>query len=210
MPQLNGPITPMEDASAVSRDAGNPPVRFDVAGAGDGVMEPLNGHEAGNGGHSQWASCTPPRRSPTRLAMADASLKPVTRLPRITPVASRSRISNSRRTDQTSNLENPRLGNHCRRCIGLWEYGSSSPLPDNRGLDHSCCTARLASGNSRLSLHNQHQHDSSLARTHSQSQTCREPRGTRKSGHWGNLHRPHSDQTCKSNQLGRTASSTDY
>jgi hypothetical protein len=68
MPQLNGPITPMEDASAVSRDAGNPPVRFDVAGAGDGVMEPLNGHEAGNGGHSQGASCTPPRRSPTRLA----------------------------------------------------------------------------------------------------------------------------------------------
>jgi hypothetical protein len=39
MPQLNGPITPMEDAFAVSRDAGNPPVRFDVAGAGDGVME---------------------------------------------------------------------------------------------------------------------------------------------------------------------------
>ena len=66
MPQLNGPITPMEDASAVSRDAGNPPVRFDVAGAGDGVMEPLNGHEAGNGGHSQGASCTPPRRSPPR------------------------------------------------------------------------------------------------------------------------------------------------
>jgi hypothetical protein len=31
---------PMEDASAVSRDAGNPPVRFDVAGAGDGVMAP--------------------------------------------------------------------------------------------------------------------------------------------------------------------------
>jgi hypothetical protein len=28
----------MEDAFAVSRDAGNPPVRFDVAGAGDGVM----------------------------------------------------------------------------------------------------------------------------------------------------------------------------
>ena len=68
MPQLNGRITPMEDAFAVSRDAGNPPVRFDVAGAGDGVMEPLNGHEAGNGGHSQGASCTPPRRSPTRLA----------------------------------------------------------------------------------------------------------------------------------------------
>ena len=41
MPRLNGRITPMEDASAVSRDAGNPPVRFDVAGAGDGVMEPL-------------------------------------------------------------------------------------------------------------------------------------------------------------------------
>jgi hypothetical protein len=41
MPQLNGYITPMEDASAVSRDAGNPPVRFDVAGAGDGVMESL-------------------------------------------------------------------------------------------------------------------------------------------------------------------------
>jgi hypothetical protein len=40
MPRLNGRITPMEDASAVSRDAGNPPVRFDVAGAGDGVMEP--------------------------------------------------------------------------------------------------------------------------------------------------------------------------
>jgi hypothetical protein len=40
MPRLNGPITPMEDASAESRDAGNPPVRFDVAGAGDGVMEP--------------------------------------------------------------------------------------------------------------------------------------------------------------------------
>jgi hypothetical protein len=34
----------------------------------DGVMEPLNGHEAGNGGHSQGAFCTPPRRSPTRLA----------------------------------------------------------------------------------------------------------------------------------------------
>ena len=67
MPQLNGRITLMEDAFAVSRDAGNPPVRFDVAGAGDGVMEPLNGHEAGNGGHSQGASCTPPRRSPTRL-----------------------------------------------------------------------------------------------------------------------------------------------
>jgi hypothetical protein len=48
-------------------DAGNPPVRFDVAGAGDGVMDPLNGHEAGNGGHSQGESCTPPRRSPTRL-----------------------------------------------------------------------------------------------------------------------------------------------
>ena len=30
----------MEDASAVSRDAGNPPVRFDVAGAGDRVMDP--------------------------------------------------------------------------------------------------------------------------------------------------------------------------
>ena len=42
MPRLNGRITPMEDASAVSRDAGNPPVRFDVAGAGDGVMEPSN------------------------------------------------------------------------------------------------------------------------------------------------------------------------
>ena len=38
MPQLNGPITPMEDAFAVSRDAGNPPVRFDVAGAGNGAM----------------------------------------------------------------------------------------------------------------------------------------------------------------------------
>jgi Cu+-exporting ATPase len=54
----------MEDAFAVSGDAGNPPVRFDVAGAGDRVMDPLNGHEAGNGGHSQGASCTPPRRSP--------------------------------------------------------------------------------------------------------------------------------------------------
>ena len=30
-------------------------------------MEPLNGHEAGNGGYSQGVSCTPPRRSPTRL-----------------------------------------------------------------------------------------------------------------------------------------------
>jgi hypothetical protein len=58
MPRLNGPITPMEEAFAVSRDAGNPPVRFDVAGAGDGVMEPLNGHEAGNGGHSQGATYT--------------------------------------------------------------------------------------------------------------------------------------------------------
>ncbi len=57
----------MEEAFAVSRDAGNPPVRFDVAGAGDGVMEPLNGHEAGNSGHRQGASCTPPRRSPKRL-----------------------------------------------------------------------------------------------------------------------------------------------
>jgi hypothetical protein len=51
----------------VSRDAGNPPVRFDVAGAGDGVMEPLNGHEAGSGGHSHGMFCTPPRRFPTRL-----------------------------------------------------------------------------------------------------------------------------------------------
>ena len=34
-------------------DAGNRPVRFDVAGAGDGVMVDLNGHEAGNGGHCQ-------------------------------------------------------------------------------------------------------------------------------------------------------------
>ena len=33
-------------------------------------MEPLNGHEAGNGGHSQGASCTPPRRCPTRLIEA--------------------------------------------------------------------------------------------------------------------------------------------
>jgi len=32
MPQLNGHINPTEDASAMSRDAGNPPVRFDVAG----------------------------------------------------------------------------------------------------------------------------------------------------------------------------------
>jgi hypothetical protein len=32
-------------------DAGNPPVRFDVAGAGDGVMAILHGHEAGNGGY---------------------------------------------------------------------------------------------------------------------------------------------------------------
>jgi len=67
MPWLNGPITPLEDAFAVSRDAGNPPVRFDVAGAEDGVMEPINGHKARNGGHSQGATCTPPRRSPTRL-----------------------------------------------------------------------------------------------------------------------------------------------
>jgi hypothetical protein len=37
-PQLNGPIPPMEDAFAVSRDAENPPVRFDVARAGDGVI----------------------------------------------------------------------------------------------------------------------------------------------------------------------------
>jgi hypothetical protein len=59
-------ITPMEDAFAVSRDAGNSPVRFDVAGAGDGVEEPLDGHEAGNGGHNQGASSSPPHRSPTR------------------------------------------------------------------------------------------------------------------------------------------------
>ena len=36
---LNRHITPMEDASAVSPDAGNSPVRFDVAGARAGVME---------------------------------------------------------------------------------------------------------------------------------------------------------------------------
>jgi hypothetical protein len=47
-------------------------------------MEPLNGHEAGNGGHSQGASCTPPRRSPTRL---DACLTWV-RSPAITPLVS--------------------------------------------------------------------------------------------------------------------------
>jgi hypothetical protein len=34
---------------------------FVLAGAGNGVMEPLNGHEAGNGGHGQGASCTPRR-----------------------------------------------------------------------------------------------------------------------------------------------------
>ena len=33
-------------------------------------MEPLNGHEAGNGGHSQGDTCTLPRRSPTRLHTA--------------------------------------------------------------------------------------------------------------------------------------------
>ena len=54
--------------------AGNPPVRFKVAGAGDGVMESLNGREAGNGGHSQGASCTPPRRSPTQLHTAMVGL----------------------------------------------------------------------------------------------------------------------------------------
>jgi len=54
----------------------------DTTGAGDGVMEPLNGHEAGNGGYSQGASCTPPRRSPTRLATfrcADQAVKPALR-----------------------------------------------------------------------------------------------------------------------------------
>jgi hypothetical protein len=85
MPRLNGPITPMEDAFAVSRDAGNPPVRFDVAGAGDGVMEPLNGHEAGNGGHSQGASCTPPRRSPTRLLRRAGKTPAAPRSPGLCP-----------------------------------------------------------------------------------------------------------------------------
>ena len=73
MPQLNGPITPMEDAFPVSRDAGNPPVRFDVSGAGDGLMEPQNGHEAGYGGNSQGAFCTPPRRSPKAPRRATGS-----------------------------------------------------------------------------------------------------------------------------------------
>jgi len=50
----------------VLQEVANSPVRFDVAGAGDGVTESLNGTEAGNGGHSQGASCTPPRRSPPR------------------------------------------------------------------------------------------------------------------------------------------------
>lgn len=45
----------------------NPTVRYDVAGAGDRVMAYLNGREAGNGGHSQGASCAPPHRSPTPL-----------------------------------------------------------------------------------------------------------------------------------------------
>jgi len=48
----------------VLQEVANSPVRFDVAGAGDGVTESLNGTEAGNGGHSQGASCTPPRRCP--------------------------------------------------------------------------------------------------------------------------------------------------
>ena len=42
------------------------PVRFDVAGAGNGAMANLFGHEAGNGGHRQAKPATPPLRSPTR------------------------------------------------------------------------------------------------------------------------------------------------
>ena len=51
----------------VLQEVANSPVRFDVAGAGDGVTESLNGTEAGNGGHSQGASCTPLRRFSTGL-----------------------------------------------------------------------------------------------------------------------------------------------
>ena len=44
-------------------------------------MEPLNGHQAGNGGHSQGASCTPPHRSPTRLHMFGGPLRRVSYWP---------------------------------------------------------------------------------------------------------------------------------
>jgi hypothetical protein len=38
---------------AGKRRTGNPFAPFDEAGAGDGLMANLHGHEAGNGGHSQ-------------------------------------------------------------------------------------------------------------------------------------------------------------
>ena len=64
--------------------------------------------------------------------------------PLLKSVARRPRISNSRQTDRTNNQGSPPPGNHCRRRTRLSAYGSSSPIPGNRGHDHSCCTAGLA------------------------------------------------------------------
>jgi hypothetical protein len=44
----------------------NPPVQFDVAGAGDGVMEQLVRHRQPKGTETDRLSYTPPRRPPTR------------------------------------------------------------------------------------------------------------------------------------------------
>ena len=45
--------------------AGNPHARFDRAGTGNGSRRRLNGHAAGNGGHSQVSAYEVPRRPPT-------------------------------------------------------------------------------------------------------------------------------------------------
>ena len=51
-PHPIGPIT-LGAKRTGKRSAGNPHAGFDVAGTGDGPTANLNGHEAGNGGHSQ-------------------------------------------------------------------------------------------------------------------------------------------------------------
>ena len=56
----------MNDAFAVSRMRENRPSGSMRRGQETERWTILNGHEVGNGGHSQDSSCTPPRRPSTR------------------------------------------------------------------------------------------------------------------------------------------------
>ena len=54
-------------------DAGNPQVRFDEGALETGLRSGLNGHEAGNGGHSQDLAYGIPRQRPTPRTDRDSS-----------------------------------------------------------------------------------------------------------------------------------------